>query len=84
MNQAVTVRSSLRPLPMRITQLQFDRLHAARERDGLSVQEHVRRALDLYLSIADGKSSEAADRMTPVTGNPNHSPLASRQRVRTR
>lgn len=42
-------KSELRPLPMRITQLQFERLHAARSRDGLSVQEHVRRALDHYL-----------------------------------
>ena len=49
MNAHQNFKSELRPLPMRITQLQFERLHAARARDGLSVQEHVRRALDQYL-----------------------------------
>lgn len=38
---------------MRITQLQFERLRAARARDGLSIQEHVRRALDFYLGKAE-------------------------------
>lgn len=42
-------KNEMRPLPMRITQLQFDRLVEARGRDGMAVQEHVRRALDLYL-----------------------------------
>ena len=49
MNAAIQYRSDLRPLPMRVTQHQFERLQGARERDGLSVQEHVRRALDFYL-----------------------------------
>lgn len=43
-------KSNLRTLPMRITEQQFERLHAAREKDGLMVQEHVRRALDIYLA----------------------------------
>ena len=34
---------------MRISQLQFERLQAVRARDGLAIQEHVRRALDQYL-----------------------------------
>lgn len=43
-------QSPLKPLPMRVTVKQFERLHAARSRDEISVQEHVRRALDLYLA----------------------------------
>ena len=35
---------------MRISQLQYERLQAARQRDGLSIQEHARRGLDLYLA----------------------------------
>jgi hypothetical protein len=47
---AATHKSDLRPLPMRITGLQYERLVAARSRDGMAVQEHVRRALDFYLA----------------------------------
>ena len=43
-------KSELRPLPMRITRLQYERLVEARARDGMAVQEHVRRALDFYLA----------------------------------
>jgi hypothetical protein len=43
-------KHELRPLPTRITQLQYERLQGARDRDGLSIQEHIRRALDLYLA----------------------------------
>lgn len=43
-------RQVLRPLPMRVTPVQYERLNAVRLRDGLSVQEHVRRALDVYLA----------------------------------
>jgi len=50
MNMQTIHKSELRPLPMRISQLQFERLQSARGRDGLSVQEHVRRALDHYLA----------------------------------
>jgi hypothetical protein len=39
----------LRPLPLRITPLQFTRLTEARARDSLAIQEHVRRAIDVYL-----------------------------------
>ena len=42
--------SPLRPLPMRITELQWQRLNGARSRDAISIQEHVRRALDEYLA----------------------------------
>lgn len=44
---------TLRPLPVRITQRQYLRLVAHRELDQLAIQEHVRRALDLYLDDLD-------------------------------
>ena len=50
-------RSDLRPLPIRITQLQFDRLEAIRNRDGIAMQEHIRRAIDLYLPVWTVRSS---------------------------
>lgn len=45
---------------MRITQKQYDRLHAAREADHISIQEHVRRALDYYLDGLDRKGRQMA------------------------
>jgi len=47
----------LRPLPMRITELQWERLNAARDYDDIAIQEHVRRALDKYLDMLDQKRS---------------------------
>lgn len=52
-------KGELRPLPMRITQLQFERLDGARQRDGLAMQEHVRRALDYYLQMLDREAARA-------------------------
>ena len=49
----MSAKSTLTPLPMRITALQRERLVAARERDGTSIQEHVRRALDMYLDAIE-------------------------------
>jgi hypothetical protein len=45
--------STLRPLPTRVTQRQYDRLMLHRTRDNLSIQEHVRRSLDIYLEQLD-------------------------------
>jgi hypothetical protein len=58
-NMAVNQKKTapLRPLPMRVTPKQFERLHQARERDLISVQEHVRRALDAYLDMLDRKAA---------------------------
>jgi hypothetical protein len=50
LDRATTYKSELMPLPMRVTRLHIERLREARNRDGLSVQEHVRRALDIYLN----------------------------------
>jgi hypothetical protein len=46
-------RSDLHPLPMRVSRLQIERLRDLRAKDGLSVQEHVRRSIDQYLAILD-------------------------------
>lgn len=43
-------RSALIPLPMRITQQQRDELERLRGQTGIPIQEHVRRALDMYIS----------------------------------
>jgi hypothetical protein len=61
-------RSNLRPLPMRITEMQFERLNAVRLRDGLGIQEHVRRALDIYLAGMESQASiSPAEPPTGVT-----------------
>jgi len=57
-NRATTFKSELTPLPMRVTQLQAERLREARNRDGLSVQEHVRRSLDIYLNKIEREYSQ--------------------------
>ena len=46
-------RKEMRPISMRLTALQYERLLQARAQDGLSLQEHARRALDLYLAQLD-------------------------------
>lgn len=70
-------RSNLRPLPMRITEMQFERLNAVRLRDGLGIQEHVRRALDIYLA---GMESQFPAEKPPVA-EPASPPAVSRRKV---
>ena len=71
MNQYTpTGKFALRPLPMRITQMQFERLQALREYDGLAVQEHVRRALDQYLPYAERKAAREDGRPEPIEAPP--------------
>jgi len=60
---------NLRPLPMRITQRQYDRLTAHRARDHISIQEHVRRALDNYLDLLDRKSLRELAMEAPSTAS---------------
>ena len=57
--------TALRPLPIRVTQLQFTRLQALRDYDDLAVQEHIRRALDDYLDKIETKIHGHAARTTP-------------------
>lgn len=46
-------RKELRPLPMRISQNSYSRLEKLRDLDDLTIQEHVRRAIDYYLEHAE-------------------------------
>ena len=71
---------TLRPLPIRITQRQYQRLLAHRKIDALAIQEHIRRALDFYLDDLDEKrprervaplvKAAAPTRREPPTGAP--------------
>jgi len=74
-------RTELRPLPMRITQMQYDRLQRARDRDGLSIQEHVRRGLDIYLDGIEAKTAPKTVVSVPPATPPRITPP---MRVRTR
>ena len=46
------------PLPLRVANSQKDRLNAARTRTGISIQEHVRRSIDLYLAVIEREAIE--------------------------
>lgn len=58
-------RRELRPLPMRISQMSYERLEALRALDDLTVQEHVRRAIDYYLEHAELVLALAASPQLP-------------------
>lgn len=80
--KSATYKSELTPLPMRISQLQVERLRAARNRDGLNIQEHVRRALDLYLAkiereFAKGSNDAEISPQNPAEAPPLASPSIS-------
>lgn len=53
------LKVALRPLPMRITPIQYTRLQNARIADGRTIQEHIRKALDLYLDGLDRATARA-------------------------
>ena len=40
------------PLPVRLTQRQVDWLQEIKDIDGISIQDHIRRAVDAYLELA--------------------------------
>jgi hypothetical protein len=71
----------LRPLPLRVTQRQYLRLVAHRSLDSLPIQEHVRRALDVYLDELDRKRPlerlEPVEKKTGVSSAPAASPATS-------
>lgn len=48
-----TKTTPLKPLPMRVTERQYERLKAQRAKDGYTVQELVRRALDYFLDAVE-------------------------------
>ena len=57
-------RSKLVVMPLRVTPRQNDLLKLLRDRDGMSVQEHVRRALDIYLARVNKKEPSDAEQET--------------------
>ena len=52
--------TKLRPLPLRVTPLQRVKLVQLRAKDSLSLQEHIRRAIDMYLEAQDRKAKREA------------------------
>ena len=46
-------RSDMMPLSVRVSRQQHNRLKERRRHDGITVQEHVRRAIDHYLDVLD-------------------------------
>jgi hypothetical protein len=69
---AVNNRQELVPLPLRIATSQKARLAEARDRTGISVQEHVRRGIDLYLGVIEREAIDLG--LMPHRGVP---PLAA-------
>lgn len=78
---------ALRPLPMRITPIQYSRLQDARIRDGRTIQEHIRKALDLYLDGLDKALARANGVATTPASSaagavPKVLPVAAKSRAR--
>lgn len=65
---AVNHRQELRPMPLRVATKQYERLDQARARTGLSIQEHARRALDLYLAVIEREAIDLG--LMPERANP--------------
>ena len=55
----------LKPLPTRVTKQQYAALVALRAKTGMSIQEHVRRALDYYLFNTQRPGATAAEAPQP-------------------
>jgi hypothetical protein len=51
-------RREMTPLPMRVAKVQIVRLNEARTRTGIAIQEHVRRAIDMYLDHIERQAME--------------------------
>jgi hypothetical protein len=71
-------KNPMKPLPVRVTPLQYDRLTQARARNGLAIQEHVRRALDMYLDKIerDAKANPASVAQISITQPLSSAPVA--------
>jgi len=72
-------RQELRPLPLRVAHSQYNRLVSARNRTGISIQEHVRRAIDVYLAVMEKEAMELGlMAMPPAPENPLKPPQTPR------
>lgn len=60
-----SLRPGLRPLPLRVSESQYERLGKARFRTGISIQEHVRRGIDVYLAIIEKEAVELGYMIDP-------------------
>jgi hypothetical protein len=60
----------LKPLPLRLSTTQFERLVGLRARDGMAIQEHVRRAVDMYLDAQDKKAQRSASPAEILASHP--------------
>ena len=76
---AVNHRQELRPLPLRVAQKQYERLDAARARTGLSIQEHARRAMDLYLAVIEREAIELGLMPERFSNSPREVPAPAEQ-----
>lgn len=63
-------RRELKPLPLRVASSQYTRLTMLRDRTGISVQEHIRRAIDLYLAVTEKEAIELGLMTPPVPTAP--------------
>jgi hypothetical protein len=52
--------SQLVPQPTRLTKHHLQGLRALRDMDGMSIQEHIRRAVDVYLDLMLSPPSQAS------------------------
>ncbi len=59
----------LKPMPIRVTPQQHAALNQLRAEDGASAQEHVRRAIDLYLA-KKRREKGAGETTVPATAQP--------------
>jgi len=83
---ALNERRELRPLPLRVADSQYRRLTQARNRTGISVQEHVRRAIELYLAVIEKEAIELglmelpnAPQAQPTVEAPRRNPKVERR-----
>jgi Ribbon-helix-helix protein, copG family len=62
----------LKIVPTRLTLRQFERLDELRNSEGLSMQDHIRRAIDVYLEAIARKARR--DEPAPTAGAAVHAP----------
>jgi len=55
---AINNRQEMKPLPLRVATRQYERLCRARDRSGISIQEHIRRSIDIYLASIEREAIE--------------------------
>jgi hypothetical protein len=67
-------RQEMKPLPLRVASKQYERLQRARDRTGISIQEHIRRGIDMYLASTEREAIELGLMQTATTPSPTTSP----------